>query len=156
MIVAARLPRAATFADPEEILPRLFTCLAVAIVAISASACAASSGSTTGTRSTRSPDVISRADIEATSTGNAYDLVNRLRPQWLRATGVGSVSGGNPSTYGIVVFLDNVRLGGVETLRNVDSRGIMSIRYLTPERAATSLSGVGMEPISGAIVVTTR
>jgi hypothetical protein len=140
-------------------LPKLSTCLAIAVIAVGAGACASSTGSTgstTGSRTTRSPDVISRADIEATTTGNAYDLVNRLRPQWLRATGVGSVSGGNPSTYGIVVFLDNVRLGGVETLRNVDSGSIASIRYLTPERAATTLPGLGREPISGAIVVSTR
>lgn len=136
-------------------MPKLFTYLAIGVIAVGAGACASSSGSTTGTRSTRSPDVITRADIEATSTVNAYDLVNRLRPQWLRTTGVGSVSGGNPSTYGIVVFLDNVRLGGIETLRSVDSGSVTSIRYLTAERAA-ALPGVGHDPISGAIVVSTR
>lgn len=140
-------------------MPKLSAYLAIAVLVVGAGACASSSGSTgstTGTRTTRSPDLITRADIEATTTGNAYDLVNRLRPQWLRTTGVGSVSGGNPSAYGIVVFLDNVRLGGVETLRSVDSGSVASIRYLTPERAATSLPGLGRDPISGAIVVSTR
>jgi hypothetical protein len=137
-------------------LSKLATFVAAATLALGAGACASSSGATTGTRGTRSPDLISKADIEATQSGNAYDLVNRLRPQWLRTSGVGSVSGGNPATYGLVVFLDNVRLGGVETLRSVDSGSITSIRFLTAERAASTLPAVGRDPISGAIVISTR
>lgn len=136
-------------------MSRLFTYLAVAVLAAGAAACASSSGATTATRSTRTPDLITKADIDATPSGNAYDLVNRLRPQWLRPTGVGSMSGGTATSYGIVVFLDNVRMGGLETLRSMDSGSIMSIRYMTAERAA-SLPGIGRDPISGAIVVSTR
>lgn len=140
-------------------MSRLFTYAAAALLAVSAAACASASGPTTGptttTRSTRTPDLITKADINATPAGNAYDLVNRLRPQWLRTTGVGSVSGGTATSYGIVVFLDNVRMGGLETLRSMDSGSIVSIRYLTAERAA-SLPGIGRDPIAGAIVVSTR
>ena len=136
-------------------MSRLFTYLAVAVLAAGTAACASSSGATTATRSTRTPDLITKADIDATPSGNAYDLVNRLRPQWLRTTGVGSVSGGTATAYGIVVFLDNVRMGGLEALRSIDSRSIVSIRYMTAERAA-SLPGIGRDPISGAIVVNTR
>lgn len=136
-------------------MSRLFTYAAVAVLAAGTAACASSSGATTGTRSTRTPDLITKADIDATPSGNAYDLVNRLRPQWLRPTGLGSVSGGTATSYGIVVFLDNVRMGGLETLRSMDSGSIVSIRYMTAERAA-SLPGIGRDPIGGAIVVNTR
>jgi hypothetical protein len=137
-------------------LRKQLTCIAIVVLALGAGACASSSGATTGTRATRSPDVISSADIAATSTGNAYDLINRLRPQWLRTSTIGSVSGATPTTFGIVVFLDNIKLGGLETLRTVDSGSIRTIRYMTPERAATSLPGLGQEKISGAIVISTR
>lgn len=136
-------------------MSRLFTYLAVAVLAAGAAACASSSGATTATRSTRTPDLITKADIDATPSGNAYDLVNRLRPQWLRATGVGSVSGGTATSYGIVVFLDNVQMGGLEALRSIDSGSVVSIRYMTAERAA-GLPGVGRDPVAGAIVVSTR
>ena len=136
-------------------MSRLFTYAAIAVLAVGTAACASSSGATTGTRSTRTPDLISKADIDATPSGNAYDLVNRLRPQWLRPTGVGSVSGGTATSYGIVVFLDNVRMGGLESLRSIDSGSIVSIRYMSAERAA-SLPGIGRDPIAGAIVVSTR
>lgn len=137
-------------------MSRLFTYLAVAVLAASTAACASSSGPTTGTRGTRTPDLITKADIEATPSGNAFDLVNRLRPQWLRTSGVGSVSGGTATRFGILVFLDNVRLGGLETLRSVDSASITSIRYMTAERAASTLPDIGRDPIAGAIVISTR
>lgn len=140
-------------------MSRLFTYAAAALLAFGAAACASASGPatgpTTGTRSTRTPDLITKADIDATPAGNAYDLVNRLRPQWLRPTGIGSVSGGTATSYGIVVFLDNVRMGGLESLRSMDAGSIMSIRYMTAERAA-SLPGIGRDPVAGAIVVSTR
>ncbi|HUF66456.1 MAG TPA: hypothetical protein VMM17_10835 [Gemmatimonadaceae bacterium] len=145
-------------------MSKLVTFLAVAMLALGAAACASSSGPTSGTRSTRSPDLITKADIDAASTGTAYDLISRLRPQWLRATTVGSVSTGPAGerasaagqVHGIVVYLDNVRLGGLESLRTISTGSINSVRYLDSQRAATTLADAAREPVSAAIMISTR
>lgn len=119
--------------------------------------CQSSAGpSTTTAAANRSPNVITQQEIQAASGVNAYDLVSRLRPNWLRATGTGSISGATPRMQVTIVVLDGVRLGGIEALRTVSAGGITSMRFLTAERAAATISDVGMEPISGAIVISTR
>src|SRR5678815_6058889 len=40
-----------------------------------------------------SRDNVTSMEIQATSAATAYDLVNKLRPQWLRASGVSSIGG---------------------------------------------------------------
>jgi hypothetical protein len=119
-------------------------------------ACASSDPAPTGgARATRSPDVISRQEIEESAATNAYDLVNRLRPQWLRGTGAGSISGGTTRMQQLYVYLENARIGGVESLRTVSAAGITSIRFLSADRAAAAFPDV-RESISGAIVISTR
>ncbi len=123
-------------------------------------ACASSGPApATGSTATRNPNLISQQEIAATAASNAYELVERLRPQWLRAGAVGSIradAGGRTVMQGTLVYLDNVKLGNRETLRSVSAGGITSIRFLNPERAAATLPDVGRDPISGAIVISTR
>jgi hypothetical protein len=119
-------------------------------------ACASSDPApVSGARATRSPDVISRQEIEQTTAANAYELVNRLRPQWLRNTGVGSISGGTATRLQLYVYVDNARMGTVETLRTISAGGITSIRFLSAERAAAAYPDL-REAIAGAIVISTR
>jgi hypothetical protein len=123
----------------------------VAIIATLA-ACA-SSGATTGPRS--QPDQITAAEITASGTTNAWDLINRLRPNWLRQRATGSIGGGASSQV-IAIYLDGHRYGDPSMLRTLGTMGLKSLRWLDASSAAATLTDIGSDPIAGAIVITSR
>jgi len=99
----------------------------------------------------RSPRVIDRAEIAATPARDAEDLVQRARPQFLlpRAVrGRGLLLHATP-----IVYVDDVRQGGVEMLHHLPVHSIVEIVYLPAAEADRVL--VGLHP-AGAIIVRTR
>ena len=121
----------------------------------------------------RNSDVITTAEIDAGTYRDAYDIVQRLRPNWFtkaKATTSGSlggmqVSGGSggmtgvqagSSSGGLVVYLDNHRLGGPEALRDLTPATIKSLEYMDAATATARLSGLGSTVVTGAIVATSR
>lgn len=124
--------------------------IALVATALALGACASSGG---GTR--RSPDRIDSAEIVTSSATNAYELIDRLRPSWLRPPGSGSLSGGVRSQI-ILVYLDGNRLGDLQSLRTLSVGGIRSMQWLDAARAATILTEVGSDPVGGAIVIKTH
>ena len=107
-------------------------------------------GDTNNARTDR--NVITLPEVEAARTNNvidnAYELVRTLQPMWLRKRGSHSIQ----YEGDIVVYLDNVRLGGPEALRQVETINITSIRYYDPG-AANFKFGSGHD--HGAIQVST-
>ena len=83
-----------------------------------------------------SPDTITRADITAYAGtySNALQLVERLQPHWLRKRGRASVN--TVAEGDIVIYLNDVRIGGPEALREISLDGIAEIRYLNAAKAA--------------------
>ena len=133
-------------------------CLAAAV---SVAGCASSGTSTnvasgSNTAATRSPDVITADEITTSGASSALEVVTRLRPNWMRDRGTGSMAGGNTTSQMIAVFMDGQRLGDITSLRMVSASQIKSMQWLDAARAYTVLSGLGSEPISGAIVIKTR
>jgi hypothetical protein len=112
----------------------------------------ASSGAATATHQT---DLITATEIATSGTTNAWDLINRLRPNWLRQQAIGSIGGG-ARTQVIAVYVDGHRFGDVSTLRSLSSSTIRSAQWLDAARAATVLNEVGSDPIAGAIVIKTH
>src|SRR3954465_14317604 len=86
------------------------------LLAILAGACASSRGPGGAPPADRS--VITAAQLGAQHFENAYEAVASLRANWLQERGPDSFQ--NPTR--VVVYLDNVRLGDVETLRTVSVR----------------------------------
>jgi hypothetical protein len=123
------------------------------VIMLAESACASS-----GTPATprRSPDLITTAEINSTAASSAYDLVQHLRPNWLRQGNPGSMSGGSISRQVLVVYLDGNRLGGLETLRTLSATGIRSMQFLSATKAAVVLRDPGSEALAGAIMISTR
>ena len=115
-------------------------------------ACASSGGGHART----DPDVITRAEIYNSGTSNAYELVNRLRPNWLRATSAGSIGGGVVQRQMILVYLDRQRLEDLEALKTISVEGIDSAQWLEASRVPTVLPDVPSGPIGGAIVFRMR
>ena len=79
---------------------------------------------------------------------NAFEAIQALRSTWLKPRGSDSFN--SPSV--VVVYLDNVKLGGVETLQSLQLSTIQSIRHYDAS-AANARWGVGHA--SGAIQVIT-
>lgn len=80
----------------------------------------------------------------------AYDIVKRLRPQFLQARPSGSIR--NRTPVPIKVFVDGGFRGGVAMLNEVVAHIVVEIQYLNGPDATTRY-GTGHE--SGAILVTT-
>jgi hypothetical protein len=113
-------------------LARTFVTLA-ALLALTA--CSASSG---GSAPRRSSSVITTDEIRASHATTVYDLVQGTRPHWLRARGVTSLR--DPAT--IIVYVNRVRSGGVDVLRQLRLEAVESLRFLD-EVAATAQHGPG-------------
>ena len=124
---------------------------AVALVALSG-ACA-----TSGTAAARpNQNVISTEEITQSAAPNAYDLIQRLRPNYLRTRGAvhGTPEGKNKlEPVDVVVYLNENRLGMSDQLRQISTLDIREIRYFNASEATTRW-GTGHS--AGAIQVVTR
>lgn len=109
---------------------------------------ACASSSTDRTRR-HNPDVISAEEIAATNVATAFEVVERLRPQFLRTRGPTSAL----LETRITVFQDNMNLGSIEMLRQIRAADVQEIRYLNASDATTRF-GAGHP--AGAIVVTSK
>lgn len=72
-------------------------------------------------------DVITREQVENAAAANAYEVVQSLRPLWLRKRGAHSTTGAYDD---VVVYLETTRFGGLQSLRQVDAASVRSIRFL--------------------------
>ena len=141
------------------------TKIILAIIPVLALACA-----TGGTRSSataaRDRDVITMEDIKRAGASTAYDLVRSLRPNWLNVRGehsfretprvTGTGTGSNvqvvPGIDVLIIYLDNARFGGVETLRQIPVASLTSLQYFD---AKTATYKWGPGHTHGAILVST-
>jgi hypothetical protein len=100
-------------------------------------------------------NLITQAEIEFANVSNAYEAIQRLRPQMLRkraGSGTGSAGDANEGGY-IKVYVDNAPLGGIDLLTTVDAAKIKEVRFLNAIDA-TQRWGTGNP--EGAILIITR
>jgi hypothetical protein len=95
-------------------------------------------------------DVISQEEIAGSGATNLYEVVQRLRPGWLRSGNVSNIRGGGT---GVVVYQNNTPLGGPEALRQLTPGYAASLRFLEGNEASNTLPGLGSRTVAGAIVV---
>src|SRR4051812_4469217 len=138
-------------------------------------ACATASANGTGgaAKTKTNSELITTAEIDAGTFRDAYEIVQRLRPNWFtkaRASSSGSLSGTQVSGSGgsmsgvqsgsgggtLVVYLDNTRMGGTDALRDMSASSIASLQYMDAATATAKLPGIGSTVVSGAIVATSR
>lgn len=118
-------------------------------VALALVACASASGK----RSSGPPhmgNVITAEEIAGIEANNASEIVERLRPNWLRGRGAASISGGVDLP---VVYIDDSRQGGIEQLGRISARIIQEIRFV-PGTDASVRYGLGHG--GGVILVVTK
>jgi hypothetical protein len=99
----------------------------------------------------RDRNVISPEEIEAAEVRTAYELVERLRPLWLRSRGERSTH----LTTEIVVYQDNTMLGDIEMLRGITIDLVGSVRSLDSAEAGR-LAGLGSRHVERVIMIITK
>jgi hypothetical protein len=114
-------------------------------------ACATGSS---GTR--RNRDVITLSEIEGQNLFNAWELVQQLRPNWLRPRGIqtftNEVTNTNTSGYARIM-VDDLPPRDLDALRDIRVVSIAEVRYINP-RDATLRYGTGYS--GGLIKVITK
>jgi hypothetical protein len=95
----------------------------------------------------RDPNLITAAEIEGTTASDAMILVQRHRPQWLRARPTGSV------LDAVIVYVNGGRVGSARELRNMKAESIGEMRFIRSEEA---VARYGMGHSAGVILVTVR
>ena len=120
------------------------------LVLVAACSSASTKGSTSAApRGNR--DLITRAQIDQMSVQDAYEIVSRMRPEFLREQrGPSSVtrSGILP-----VVYIDGVRRGGPEALRGLRPGEVDEIHFMSATDATTRY---GTDHAAGVIEVKSR
>ena len=112
-------------------------------------ACAGRRSNEESTAGRSSRDVLTLEDLRTTASPNAYNGVAALRPSWLRPRGPDSFQ----TTRRVWVYVDDVRAGGVETLRSISTAQVTYIRFFDGTAAAARW---GLDHGYGVIFVSTR
>ena len=126
--------------------------VATAMIALAAG-CASSAGVAP---SKQNQNLISSDEITQSSAANAYDLIQRLRPNYLRTRGAvhGTPNGATKiEPVDLVVYLNENRLGNSDQLRQISTSEIREIRYFNASEATTKW-GTGHS--AGAVQVMSR
>ena len=122
--------------------------IALAWLTLGASACA--SGGTK--KSNTSQDKITASEIAEANVTSVYDLVSRLRPNWLRPAGL-TMTGNDVRYQTAAVYVDGLRYGGIDALRTLTTTGIRQLEYLSPTQAATVVRDANTNPATAVIMI---
>lgn len=120
--------------------------LAVMVVC---AACASGGGSAPGAERGSSTRIIEAEILRlADSVNSAWEVVQRLRPQWLRSRGQVSVMSGEGDLP--IVYVNNARFGELIVLQNIEAPSVKEMRFV---RAADATTRWGTGHPAGAIEV---
>lgn len=98
----------------------------------------------------RDRNLITAEEIAAEPITTASELIERLRPAWLRSRGPTSIRSGTPSLP--IVYIDEVRTGGLETLYRISTQIIREVRFINGRDATTKY---GLDHGGGVIMIAT-
>ena len=98
------------------------------------------------------PDVITRAEIEASQASTAFDIVQSLRSQWLITRGIVNLAQA-AGREDIVVYMDNARLGDPGSMRRIPLASVQYLRFFDAREATLRWGGGHLH---GAILISTQ
>lgn len=104
-----------------------------------------------GSRANRDNNLITREELLASPSSNAFDAITNLRPNFFRTRGQKTFDPNFPQRP--QVLLDGQQYGDIETLRTLSVQSITSIRLLS---AADATTKYGQGYPSGVIEVWTN
>lgn len=97
----------------------------------------------------RNTGLLTLDEIESAHQPTLLDVVRALRPMWLRQL---STTVQNTQDAGVVVYVDDQRVGGINVLREMTSTAATSLRFYS---ASEAQSRFGLGNLQGVIQVTT-
>jgi len=115
------------------------------VVVVMMGACASGGGSSS---SGGSRNVLNENDLAGTPELNCHQVVQRLRPNWLRLR-----SQGMGGTVGIQIYVDGVHKGPVRELLTIRAQHVRTLRFLSASEATVRF---GFAHGDGAILVTLK
>ena len=115
------------------------------LLALALAGCASSGGGT----SSGPTDLITAEELANVAELNAYQAVQRLRPQWLTTRGRVSFSAGQ----GVRLYVNGVQTGFASDLTSMRASSVASMRFLSGREATARY---GTDHGDGAILVTLR
>jgi hypothetical protein len=125
---------------------------ALCAIGLLAGGCA-SSGASPPPGVARTRNLITQEEIEQANARTAYDLVQSLRPEYLRSRGVTSIRD-DPRTGGLpVVYQNGTFYGPLESLGGINPGMIREIRYINARDATTRF---GTNVPNGVIEIITK
>jgi hypothetical protein len=95
-------------------------------------------------------NLLTRDQILETNRQNAFEVVESLRSNWLRTRGPTSL---NSRDAQVQVYIDDNRLGGVETLRTINTAMVQYIRWYD---GIAATGRWGLDHGAGVIFISTR
>lgn len=102
-------------------------------------------------RPARASNVIIEEDIVRSEATDAYEIVQRLRPNWLRRRG--PTSARSRQSGEVTVYVDGMHFGNAESLRNIPAGNVTTMTYFS---AADATLRFGPRQSGAVIEVTTR
>lgn len=125
--------------------------LGTAVTALPAVACSSHQSAESSAPHT-DRDVLTQQQMVEHSFHTAWDAVEAMRNNWLQVRGTDSF-GVSSSPSEIWVYMDNNRLGGIDTLKGINVSSIVYIRHYDAV-SATARWGVGHS--QGVIFISTH
>jgi len=96
--------------------------------------------------------LLSEEEVRGSTASTVYELLQALRPQWLRVRGDNAHGDVNVETAGIRVYVERGYVGGVDALRQISTAEVTTVEFMD---AATATYRLGQGNPLGAIVVHT-
>ncbi len=127
------------------------TCILVAASACSSSGVRGPAGGGDGAIVLHQPNLITTEELRQVPLLTALEVVQRLRPRWLRER-IGDPATAR-GTLAVVVYVDGLLRGGILHLDVLRAADIEEMEFLTAFEATQRL---GVEQVSNAILVTSK
>jgi outer membrane cobalamin receptor len=106
----------------------------------------------TRSRGGADPQIITEEEVEASRAATAFEVIQKLRANFLSYRGETSFNRNNSQPYP-TVYLDGQQFGPIATLRNIPASQVSTIRLYRSWEATTKF---GTGNMGGVIAITTR
>jgi hypothetical protein len=103
-------------------------------------------------RPVTSTSLLSEEEVRASTATNLYELLQALRPHWLRGRGAAGPTDVNVDQQGVRVYVERGLVGDLSALRQINPREVTTVEFLD---AGTATYRLGDGNPAGAIVVHT-
>ncbi len=117
------------------------------LMAVALTACSTTNSTTSHNRH----GWIKQEEIQKQLAANAYELIRKLRPHWLRSRGRRSIHFDEEASYP-KVYVNEFCNGDINSLDAISTEYIKEISYIT---AGAASARFGLNHASGAILITT-